>query len=387
MTSEFCDGIAGYRLEPSEGEEAEAGPEAGEGEGGETEAGEARAEAEGAASAPSANAARQLNEVLSMLDLLDRFWTAILHGHLIDMQRAQAYANASHGISSTNANTNANAKAKANANTEREREDPSSSTASHVAPFSARFEAPDLGRGQSMIPDSSLEAVIDGRFRSDAQAGGGTGRGGATAGRWAPDSVPFEGGRGTRTVGQTDRVRLRNICADAKEHLFAWIRLVLDAPPPPTIWPDEAAAGSAVDGPAGREDGLPALSRRGVETDLKEQADIDQPEERAELDRLRATGRVQAEEGNEANAEDEAEMEMEMEMEEVDIGDEVLSRPQVKVEQDESDNEEEPQVELGTEENRHFQNLFDRKVSWATAWLGSAAREGMPVHQKHCLLS
>lgn len=65
----------------------------------------------------------------------------------------------------------------------------------------------------------------------------------ATTGRYPPiesvssskEATSILGSRGFATVGQTHRIRLRNIITLAKENLFSWMRTQLDAPLPPMM--------------------------------------------------------------------------------------------------------------------------------------------------------
>lgn len=131
---------------------------------------------------------RQLNLVLQMLDLIDRIWAAILRGNLISFSTALANSIAAYSDPEEISNSGA---------------------ATAAAPFRSKFEAARLTT--SFVASPALHQ------------------------RGSRESLPVHGGKGQRTVGVTDQVRLRNIAISSREKLFAWMRTELDAQPPPTL--------------------------------------------------------------------------------------------------------------------------------------------------------
>lgn len=221
-----------------------------------------------------ASRTKQLNLVFQILDLLDRIWPAVLRGNLIDLPVALSNARKAYP-ESTDAVPG---------------DDASSSVQPH--PYRPR----NVHSTSSLVPSPA----IDGRFVSDTlSATNSTKR----------DSLPVHGGRGNRTVGVTDQVRLRNIAISSREKLFAWMRTELDAPAPPIMDehdPDAEPKDNTVEG---------AL-------DVKQDPDptADAAQDKGDPD-----------------------------MEDVDV-----DRPQVIAEGYHEEDD--------TQEHRHYQDLFDRKL-------------------------
>ncbi|KAN0066289.1 hypothetical protein ACQY0O_000383 [Thecaphora frezii] len=235
---------------------------------------------------------RQLHLVLEALDLLDRMWSALLRGHMINLPVAQQHARRAFSDAS-------------------DMPDPAQ-RGSGKAPFQSRYDAAQGSRRptSAFVPSPT----VDGRFP-------------ATSLDAIPasdrESLPIQGGKGPRTVGQTDRVRLRNITVLAREKLFAWMRQELDAPLPPTMDEGEDDDGTATAGDM--------MSCATAQQMLKEEED---EEEQREV---------------------EAAEELEGDMEDVPIDSAQADAPPAMVEEAYDPRED-------TAEHRHFQELFDRKI-------------------------
>ncbi|EPQ32352.1 uncharacterized protein PFL1_00548 [Pseudozyma flocculosa PF-1] len=308
-TSDICDGIAGYGLgmeierarresrqkgdqAPSKARDEAADaysdrPGAEDGEDGEDQ----HEDEEQRRRQEIALRNKQLNLVLEATSLLDRMWTAILRGYMINfpvaLKRArEAFSDADDSSNPTEQGRNGKA--------------------------SLRSTVPGIGRFTSSLVPSP---AVDGRFLSTPHSSAlGSER----------ESLPIQGGKGIRTVGQTDRVRLRNIAVLAREKLFAWMREELNAPLPPTMDEDEEDDGQATAG-----DIVPGV----VADQLDEEND---GEEQREM---------------------EADEDLEGEMEDVPIGDaQADPPPAIEPEGETYDPQED------TAEHRHFQELFDRKI-------------------------
>lgn len=202
----------------------------------------------------------QLDLVLWFMVVLDKIWAAVLKGHVVDYKTIKGRASE---------------------------------------------EAKGAG---------AKEKIIDGRFTSVVTNGQEGGEGAGT-----PESKPLVGGKGTSTVGQTDRIRLRNVAVGARDGLFAWMRQQLNRPIPPRIEDD------------GEDE----------EELFIEQGDVDQEEEAQEFREHEGATRC----SNGAQIRQQQEEDEEDEMEEVDI-DKVAK----------GDDEEEP------EPRSHYDDLFARKI-------------------------
>ncbi|KAJ1031823.1 hypothetical protein NDA13_002209 [Ustilago tritici] len=147
-----------------------------------------------------ASRTKQLNLALQTIDLLDRIWAAVLRGNLINLP--VALSNARRAFPDTpEAATDVRS---------------SDGQRSHL-PYHPRI----VHSTSSLVPSPA----IDDRFHSGSNTTHNTPR----------ESLPIHGGRGNRTVGVTDQVRLRNIAISSREKLFSWMRTELDAPPPPIM--------------------------------------------------------------------------------------------------------------------------------------------------------
>lgn len=192
-STELCDGITGYsfgmefEVERRERKRQKKDP-AGEDEDRDSDDEEDRQNL-------IASRTKQLNLALQTLDLLDRIWAAVLRGNLINLPVALINSRAAFP-DTTDANTQDEAQ-------------------SHK-PYNPRT----LHSTSSLVPSPA----IDGRFVPAS-----------TSSNSARESLPIHGGRGNRTVGVTDQVRLRNIAISSREKLFSWMRTELDAPPPPRV--------------------------------------------------------------------------------------------------------------------------------------------------------
>ncbi|CDW97884.1 hypothetical protein [Sporisorium scitamineum] len=156
-----------------------------------------------------ASRTKQLNLALRTLDLLDRIWAAVLRGNLVNLPVALSNARKAFPDSADVETADA----------QRTADDHLQSRRTHLAPV--------MHSTSSLVPSPA----IDGRFASNA----------STSSSTSPrESLPIHGGRGNKTVGVTDQVRLRNIAISSRDKLFSWMRSELDAPAPPTMQEDEA---------------------------------------------------------------------------------------------------------------------------------------------------
>ncbi|SNX81579.1 uncharacterized protein MEPE_00284 [Melanopsichium pennsylvanicum] len=229
----------------------------------------------------NASRAKQLNLTLQTFDLLDRIWAAVLRGNLISLTVALSNARKVFPESDEFALSSDN-------------DTGSSATSRALQPYQPRA----LHSTTSLVPSPA----IDGRFISNLTA---------STSNVSRESLPIHGGRGNRTVGVTDQVRLRNIAISSREKLFSWMRTELDAPAPPIMDehdPDLEPQDNTVEGALG----------------IKQEPD--------------ATFDVEEEQQDDPDFED------------VDIGD---GRPK----------EVGYSVEEDTEEHKHYQDLFNRKLN------------------------
>ncbi|PWN37746.1 uncharacterized protein FA14DRAFT_170530 [Meira miltonrushii] len=139
--------------------------------------------------AGTSNISSSLEKAIASLDLLDRVWSAVLRGNMIDMKQAKEH----------------------------------SKTDIEVGKNSLSF--PGLGTPYTHSASHEQHQIEQnqGRYPENAQQ------------RSQRDNHSVVGSRGFSTVGQTQRIRLRNVITLAKENLFAWMRTQLDAPLPPQI--------------------------------------------------------------------------------------------------------------------------------------------------------
>ncbi|SPO19915.1 uncharacterized protein UTRI_00313_B [Ustilago trichophora] len=220
-----------------------------------------------------ASRTKQLNLTLQTLDLLDRIWAAVLRGNLINLPVAlsnarKAFPDSTDGDATTQ-----------------------DQPRSHQ-PYNPRT----VHSTSSLVPSPA----IDGRFVSGASA---------STSVTPRESLPIHGGRGNRTVGVTDQVRLRNIAISSREKLFSWMRTELDAPPPPIMDehdPEQEPPDNTVEGALG--------IKQDPDTDAAPVDDADDPD-----------------------------------FEDVKIDAEQIQEEGYDVEDD-------------TEEHKHYQDLFDRKL-------------------------
>jgi len=224
-----------------------------------------------------ASRTKQLNLALQTIDLLDRVWAAVLRGNLINLPLA--LSNSRKAFPDTT--------------------DSATETSSSDGPRSHQAYHPrTIHLTSSLVPSPA----IDGRFVS-----------GSTSTHNPPrESLPIHGGRGNRTVGVTDQVRLRNIAISSREKLFSWMRSELDAPPPPImdeLDPEREPSDNTVQGMFG----------------LKQEA------------------------GTVANAEEDAAEDADFEDVAIDGDEEVKQEQGYDAEED-------------TEEHKHYQDLFDKKL-------------------------
>ncbi len=221
-----------------------------------------------------ASRTKQLNLALQTIDLLDRVWAAVLRGNLINLPVAlgnarKAFPETSH----TDADGDAGPDGKSHSR----------------LPYNPR----SIHSTSSLVPSPA----IDGRFASNTSS--------ASAGYTQRESLPVHGGRGNRTVGVTDQVRLRNIAISSREKLFSWMRTELDAPAPPVM---------------------------------------DEHDAEPEANTVEGAMEVKVEQQQEEAGEEE-----EADMEDVEID-------QAQVKEENYDEEED------TEEHRHYNDLFERKL-------------------------
>ncbi|TKY90498.1 hypothetical protein EX895_000496 [Sporisorium graminicola] len=190
-----------------------------------------------------ASRTKQLNLALQTLDFLDRIWAAVLRGNIINLPVALGNARKAFPDSS-DADT---------AVIQSSTNDYLQSRRPHLAPA--------MHSTSSLVPSPA----IDGRFISNASASSST----------SPrESLPIHGGRGNKTVGVTDQVRLRNIAISSRDKLFAWMRSELDAPAPPTMQEDEPEQDEPPDNTL---DGALDIKQR-IGTVIEQDEDEDDPE-------------------------------------------------------------------------------------------------------------
>lgn len=145
---------------------------------------------------------KQLSLVLQTIDLLDRIWAAVLRGNLINLPLALSNAKQAYPATSSDASVDTTGK-----------------------PAQA-YDPRRVLSTSSLVPSPA----VDGRFVSGASTSSSSG---------PRESLPVHGGRGPKTVGVTDQVRLRNIAVSSRDKLFAWMRTEMDAPPPPIVEENE----------------------------------------------------------------------------------------------------------------------------------------------------
>ena len=133
---------------------------------------------------------QQLQHVVESLGLLDRVWSCVLRGQMIDMAAAKDVVEM---------------------DTRRSQfEDHMPGLRGVAAPATTRTDSPhSLSSGRFPPADPSSHHPRLGRA--------------------------VMGSKGFSTVAQTNRIRLRNLLTLAKESLFSWMRVQLDVPLPPTV--------------------------------------------------------------------------------------------------------------------------------------------------------
>lgn len=213
-STDICDGIAGYSLameidahrrqskRQSRKEADHLEEEASGRSGSEDRDGEDSDDEEEERRLQALLCSKQLSLVLQTIDLLDRIWAAVLRGNLIDLPLALSNAKQAHPATPTDASVET---------TDR--------------PTQA-YDPRRIHSTSSLVPSPA----VDGRFVSGASASSSSG---------PRESLPVHGGRGPKTVGVTDQVRLRNIAVSSRDKLFAWMRTEMDAPPPPIMEENE----------------------------------------------------------------------------------------------------------------------------------------------------
>lgn len=175
LTSELLDGIIGYEVSPGIPERND-------------DQDESEANGGGAATT-SPN--EQLQNVISHLSFLDKVWSCVLRGHLVDVKAVKK-------------------------NVELD--------------------------SQKDFTDDYFPKEFSGREDPNEMQGI-NGSKSLSAGRYPPtlaanhirESRIIIGSKGFSTVGQTDRIRLRNVIILGKENIFSWMRIQLDEPLPPKV--------------------------------------------------------------------------------------------------------------------------------------------------------
>ncbi len=157
-----------------------------------------------------ASRAKQLNLTLQTLDLVDRLWAAVLRGNLINLPVRSAMPRTPSQSRQTR------------------QTQPQRPALTVMLRLATRKYRVSVNSTSSLVPSPA----IDGRFASSASA---------SASNAPKRSLPIHGGRGNRTVGVTDQIRLRNIAISSRDKLFSWMRSELDAPAPPTMQEDDVA--------------------------------------------------------------------------------------------------------------------------------------------------
>lgn len=251
-----------------------------------------------------------------MLDLLDKLWSAILNGRMLNFKNAEI----------------------GSLRTEEKRS--GNNRIGHQ--YSIRSGSLDpFSRSMSATPAPDFSSSSNNQV----------------------ESFSVSGSRGISTIGQTDRVRLRNLLVGSKEQLFVWMRKVLDAPAPPKLM-----------GMTAQEETEELFGWRDLEGgDLEKGAETSGIDESSEIDALeQKVAKEEKEEESRLMREGEEQEDQEDEMEEVQLDDQ-SEKEEVKVIEDQRYRQ--PQQDRGSsrwetaendqqrEEHEHFRQLFERKVS------------------------
>lgn len=215
-STDLCDGISGYSLametealKPQrKRQKRESHQASNDGEPPSNEDDDTDSDEEEERQHQIASRAKQLNLTLQTLDLVDRLWAAVLRGNLINLPVALSNAKNSFPESTDMADS------------------PAASSSDRHPPS----RNPQMSRISHSTSSLVPSPAIDGRFASNASA---------SAINAPRESLPIHGGRGNRTVGVTDQIRLRNIAISSRDKLFSWMRSELDAPAPPTMREDD----------------------------------------------------------------------------------------------------------------------------------------------------
>lgn len=186
LTSELLDGIAGYDTMTSTTQVTH-GDEDGQDE-------------EDEVSRDMPLLSEQLQRVIQCLSLLDKVWSCVLRGQLIDIKAAKS-------------------------NVQQDFTD-----SDDYFPASKEGDGSHGAGEERQQSKARVEpAAVPGRYPSRLNRG-----------YHLREARSIVGSKGFASVAQTDRIRLRNVLTLAKENLFAWMRIQLNVPlPPPQIGLEE----------------------------------------------------------------------------------------------------------------------------------------------------
>jgi hypothetical protein len=144
----------------------------------------------------------QLQLVVQSLGVLDRVWSCVLRGQMVDLEAAKK-------------------------NVEAIRQD-----------FNNYFPSQDAEyeEGQNDHGGHLTDLQTSGRFPPIQPS------------NKVREGRSIVGSKGYSTVAQTNRIRLRNVITLAKENLFSWMRVQLDVPLPPRVGEDDDEEENEEDG-------------------------------------------------------------------------------------------------------------------------------------------
>lgn len=219
-TNEILDGIAGYEI--------------------------------GSIEDPSSSAdvlGQELQMTVDSLNLLDRVWSCVLRGQMVDINAVKR-------------------------NIERAKDE--SDDLFPLAGFSRQGQEAQNGS----MGDANQES---GRYPPEQPN------------KSEKEGKSIVGSKGFATVAQTHRIRLRNLVALGKENLFTWMRVQLDVPLPPKL---DAEKDDDLDVATSRpeatvdEDAEATNMASGAVTVMKKEDDDDDDEEGEELEEVVTNGRL-----------------------------------------------------------------------------------------------
>jgi hypothetical protein len=187
LTSDLLDGIIGYEVTKQTSQVTHSDEDGGD------------EEREDGISRDVPLLTEQLQQVIQSLSLLDKVWSCVLRGQLIDVKAAK-----SNVLQDFTESDDYFPMSKDNGN--------------------------DSNGAVEEGHSNAREGHVPGRYPSKSNKG-----------HHLKEARSIIGSKGFASVAQTDRIRLRNVIILGKENLFAWMRVQLNVPlPPPQIGVDEA---------------------------------------------------------------------------------------------------------------------------------------------------